>query len=287
MAAVPQDILDRIRSLERQVRELTGRSQMRPALDKILHGDITIGEGGQLFAETPSGQRTFIVGQTPQGDWGVGIGREDGTAAFTVGDDNLEDAQMFRMWSRDRDAPDRVLIMDDANSDRFLGRPWIPFPMYPTANSAMESTTSFQFAWIGRMPAQNAVAVLDFSSIASAGGQVRINYVPPTGDAQTLATWTLPANTWVSKTFTQPLHKAERGDHVLFQIEHRNSASSGAIETRMFNAYTRNTFTTGEAPDMPTRTATAAAAPAAFEADLATTTTTESPVEPGLRRVDE
>ncbi|MFE3905425.1 hypothetical protein ACFXPY_35350 [Streptomyces sp. NPDC059153] len=284
MAAVPQDILDRIRSLERQVRELTGRSQMRPALDKILHGDITIGEGGQLIAQTPGGQRTFVVGQTPQGDWGVGIGREDGTAALTVGDDVNEDAQMIRVWSRDRDAPDRILITDDANSDRFLGRPWIPFPMYPTANFAMQATTSWQYAWIGRMPAQNAVAVLDFSSIASAGGQVRINYVPPSGTAQTLATWTLPANTWVNKSFTQPLHGAEWGDHVLFQIEHRNSASTGAVETRMFNAYTRNTFTTGEIPDMPTRKATAAA-PAAFEADLATTT--ESPVEPGLRRVDE
>ncbi len=178
MAAVPQDILDRIRSLERQVRELTGRSQMRPALDKILHGDITIGEGGQLFAETPGGQRTFIVGQTPQGDWGVGIGREDGTAALTVGDDVNDDAQMIRIWNRDRDSQN-VIVMDDAYSDRFLGRPWIPFPMYPTANASMQGTTSWQYAWIGRMPAQNAVAVLNFSSIASAGGQARITYVAP------------------------------------------------------------------------------------------------------------
>ncbi|MFJ2892485.1 hypothetical protein ACIO53_41305 [Streptomyces sp. NPDC087305] len=284
MAAVPQDILDRIRSLERQVRELTGRSQMRPALDKILHGDITIGEGGQLFAETPSGQRTFIVGQTPQGDWGVGIGREDGTAALTVGDDDATDRQMIRMWNRDRDSRE-VIVMDDYYSDRFLGRPWLPLPMYPTANSAMEGTTSWQFAWIGRMPAQNAVAVLEFSSIASAGGQVRITYVAPGNDARLLETWTLPANTWVNKTFTVPLDDAEWGDAVLFQIEHRNSASTGAVETRMFNAYTRNTFTPGEAPDTPARTAAAATAPAPFEADLATTP--ESPVEPGLRRVDE
>ncbi|MFF2135560.1 hypothetical protein [Streptomyces sp. NPDC058193] len=284
MAAVPQDILDRIRSLERQVRELTGRSQMRPALDKILHGDITIGEGGQLFAETPGGQRTFIVGQTPQGDWGVGIGREDGTAALTVGDDVNDDAQMIRIWNRDRDSQN-VIVMDDAYSDRFLGRPWIPFPMYPTANAAMPGTTSWQYAWIGRMPAQNAVAVLNFSSIASAGGQARITYVAPGNSERLLETWTLPANTWVNKTFTVPLDDAEWGDAVLFQIEHRNSATTGAVETRMFNAYTRNTFNTGEAPDIPARTAAAAAAPAASEEDLATTP--ESPVEPGLRRVDE
>ncbi|MFH9831173.1 hypothetical protein ACH4NC_07640 [Streptomyces sp. NPDC017201] len=285
MAAVPQDILDRIRSLERQVRELTGRSQMRPALDKILHGDIVIGEGGQLIAETPDGTRTFVVGQTPQGDWGVGIGREDGTSALTVGDDVSDRGQMIRIWSRDRDAPNRILIMDDYYSDRFLGRPWLPFPMYPTANSAMENTTSWQFAWIGRMPAQNAVAVLSFSSIASAGGQARITYVAPGSSERVLETWTLPTNTWVNKTFTVPLDDAEWGDGVLFQIEHRNSASTGAVETRMFHAYTRNTYTEAEAPDLPTRTAAAAAAPSAFEADLATTP--ESPVEPGLRRVDE
>jgi hypothetical protein len=284
MAAVPQDLLDRIRSLERQVRELTGRSQMRPALDKILHGDITIGEGGQLFAETPGGQRTFIVGQTPQGDWGVGIGREDGTAALTVGDDINDDAQMIRIWNRDRGAQ-KVIVMDDAYSDRFLGRPWIPFPMYPTANAAMQGTTSWQYAWIGRMPAQNAVAVLNFSSIASAGGQARITYVAPGNSARLLETWTLPANTWVNKTFTVPLDDAEWGDAVLFQIEHRNSATTGAAETRMFGAYTRNTYNTDEAPDAPARTAAATAAPAASEEDLATTP--ESPVEPGLRRVDE
>jgi hypothetical protein len=285
VAAVPQDILDRIRALERQVRELTGRSQMRPALDKILHGDITIGEGGQLIAQTPSGQRTFVVGQTPQGDWGVGIGREDGTAALTVGDDVLEDAQMIRIWARDRDSPDPILIMDDAYCDRFLGRPWLPFPMYPTANSGMQGTTSWQFAWVGRMPAQNAVAVLQFSTISSAGGQVRVNYVPPSGTARTLGTWTIPGDSeWVNRTITQPLDDAEWGDDVVFQIEHRNSASSGAIETRVFSAYTRNTRTTGEVPDTPARTA-AAAASAAVEDGLATTP--ESPVEPGLRRVDE
>ncbi len=89
----------------------------------------------------------------------------------------------------------------------------------------------------------------------------------------------------MNKTFTVPLDDAEWGDAVLFQIEHRNSATTGAAETRMFGAYTRNTFNTGEAPDIPARTAAAAAAPAAPEEDLATTP--ESPVEPGLRRVDE
>ncbi|MFI5686793.1 hypothetical protein [Streptomyces sp. NPDC051636] len=279
MAAIPQDLLDRIRELERKVRELAGRSQIRPALTEVLHGDIVIGEGGQLMAKTPAGQTTFIVGDTKQGDWGVGIGRQDGSAALTVGDDvNGGDRQMIRMWSRDRDAPDRILVMDDAFSDRFLGRPWLPFPMYPTANAAMQGTTSWQFAWLGRMPVQNAVAVISFSTISSAGGQVRINYVPPSGNVQTINTWTVPSGSqWINQTVTQPLHGTEWGDSVLFQIEHRNSASTGAIETRMFSAYTRNTFSTSEAPDAPVRAAAAAVASFELGADAPTDQQKEGP----------
>ncbi|MGC9541609.1 hypothetical protein [Streptomyces sp. UG1] len=280
MAAIPQDLLDRIRELERKVRELAGRSQIRPALTEVLHGDIIIGEGGQLIAQTPAGQRTFIVGQTPQGDWGVGIGRENGTAALTVGDDVATDRQMIRMWSRDRDSPDRVLVMDDFYSDRFLGRPWLPFPMYPTPNSAMQGTTSWQYAWIGRGPAQNAVAVLNFSTISSAGGEVRVNYARPGGTTQTLGTWTVPSgSTWLNKTITQPLDGAEWGQDVVFQIEHRNSSSTGAIETRMFSAYTRNTFTADEAPDVPTRTAAAAAVAFEAGADISTDQREEGPAD--------
>ncbi|MER8042597.1 hypothetical protein [Streptomyces sp. NPDC094032] len=258
MAYVPQDLLDRVAALEREVRTLRGRAQMRPALNEILNGNVRIGEGGRLICEDPNGRRIFVTGQTTDGDWAVGIGRSTtGTAALTVGDEyNGSGAgQMIRTWNR----AGEVIMMDDAWADRFLGRPWMPFPMYPTANSAMVGTTSWQYAWVGRMPAQNAVAVLNFSCIASAGGQARVTYVAPGSVENVIETFTLPTNTWVNKAITVPLDTADWGDQVLFQIEHRNAASTGAVETRMFGAYTRNTFDANEVPDPPRAAATSSA----------------------------
>lgn len=285
MAAVPQDLLDRIRTLERQMRDATGRAQMRPALDKILHGDILIGESGQLIAQTPGGKRTFVVGQTPQGDWGVGIGREDGTAALTVGDDILKDAQMIRMWSRDVNAPDRILVMDDAFSDRFLGRPWIPLQLHPTERQKTDQTT-YQPAWVGGGPAINAVARISLSTWANTGGgQVRVRMTPSGQSAVTVAEYDCAAGQWTDRFIEQPMHGVEYMQHVSWVVEHRNKSTGQDVETRLFTATGRNTFNAGEEPDPPTRTAAATPAPATVEAALAPTP--ESPVEPGLRRVDE
>ncbi|GAU67692.1 hypothetical protein SSP35_05_02590 [Streptomyces sp. NBRC 110611] len=63
MAAIPLDLLDRIRTLERQVRELAGRAHMRPALNQINHGAVRIGEGGSLDVRAPNGTQVLGVGQ--------------------------------------------------------------------------------------------------------------------------------------------------------------------------------------------------------------------------------
>lgn len=250
MAYVPQDLLDRVAALEREVRTLRGRAQMRPALNEILNGDVRIGEGGRLICEAPGGNRIFMTGQTVEGDWAVGLARSlNGTVALTVGDEdnNTGAGQMIRTWSRSGE----VIMMDDAFCDWMLGRPWLPFPMYPTALQGYEGGTSWNYAWIGRGPAQNAVAVLKFSTISTEGGQVRVNYARGSS-VTTLGTWTIPGNsTWVDRTITQPLDGADWGEEVVFQIEHRNSVSGGVIETRMFASYTRNTFNAGEVPDPP------------------------------------
>ncbi|MBI0295703.1 hypothetical protein JBE04_14820 [Streptomyces sp. PRKS01-29] len=266
MAYVPQDLLDRVAALEREVRTLRGRAQMRPALNEILNGDVRIGEGGRLICEAENGNRVFMTGQDAEGDWAVGMARSvDGTPALTVGDEyNGSGAgQMIRTWSR----AGEVLMMDDAWADRFLGRPWLPFPLYPTALQGYEGGTSWNYAWVGRGPAQNAVAVIRFSTISTQGGQVRVNYVPPGGTARTLGTWTIPSgSTWVDRTITQPLDDADWGDDVVFQIEHRNSVSGGVIETRVFASYTRNTFSASEVPDAPAAVAAAATSEAPAEA---------------------
>lgn len=263
MPYVPQDVLDRIANLEREVRQLRGRAQIRPAMNQIVHGDVIIGEGGRLIAQAPDGTRIFMTGQTQEGDWAVGMARATGgTPALTVGDEEGASGQMIRTWSR----AGGVIVMDDAFCDWMLGRPWLPFPMYPTALQGYEGGTSWNYAWVGRGPAQNAVAVIRFSTISTQGGQVRVNYVRGSS-VTTLGTWTIPSgSTWVDRTITQPLDGADWGEEVVFQIEHRNSVSGGVIETRVVASYTRNTFNADEVPSAPPALAAAATTEAPAEA---------------------
>jgi hypothetical protein len=282
VAAVPQDLLDRVRALEQKVRELTGRAQMRPALDQVLHGDVVIGEGGRLIAEAPNGNRIFLTGQTPAGDWAVGIARPtDGTAALTVGDENAAGAgQMIRMWNRDQGARD-VIVMDDAFSDRFLGRPWMPIGLYPTARQSYTGT-GYDTAWWGASPAHNAVAVIViFTYAGTGGGQVKVSMTPSGGTARTLAEYDVAANTWTQRTIEAPLDGVEFLQTVVWDVSHRAKTSGQNVETRMYRAYTRNTFSASEAPDTPVRTAASAAATAVF-ADSSATAEDKAPA-PGLR----
>ncbi|CAM2785517.1 MULTISPECIES: hypothetical protein [Streptomyces] len=243
MAAVPRDLLDRIAKLEREVRTIRGRSQIRPALDSVTAGDVVIGRGGQLKAETPDGYRTFIVGETPDGDWGVGIGRDDGTRALTVGDESGTDAQMIRIWSRDG----HIILMDDAHAPGFLGRPWMPVPLYPTS-AQVTSSTGYLIGWRGAGPVHNAVAYLRLVTYAGAGGgQVRVVMTPPDGVERILAEYDAAADTSTLREVTYPLVGLEYLDYVTWRIDHR-TRGAGTVETTVLSAYTRNTFAADEAP---------------------------------------
>ncbi|MFE9340876.1 hypothetical protein [Streptomyces sp. NPDC007063] len=243
MAHVPRDLLDRIAALEREVRTLRGRSQIRPALDSVLGGDVVIGRGGQLVAQTPDDVRTFIVGQTADGDWGVGIAREDGSPALTVGDEAGTDAQMVRMRSRDG----RIIVMDDANAGRWLGRPWMPVPLYPTSAQVTDSN-SYLFGWRGAGPVHNAVAYLRLITYAGAGGgRVRVVMTPPDGVERVLAEYDAAADTSTVRDVTYPLDGLDYLDYVVWRVDHRSSGA-GSVETDVIAAYTRNTFSADEAP---------------------------------------
>ncbi|MGW2130465.1 hypothetical protein [Streptomyces coelicoflavus] len=249
MPFVPQDVLDRLTKLEREVRELRGRSQIRPALDQILNGNTTIGEGGALIVKDPGGASVFRTGIAVTGDYASAMSRVDGSVALSVGGNEGagEGApQMVRMWARSGE----IIAGDDQYADGWLGRPWLPFPMYPTAVQGFENGDTWQLAWVGWGPAQNPVAVLKFASISSNGGQVRASYVAPDGTSRSLGTWSVPSGgTWINKTITQPLDGADWGDEVSLQIEHRNNTTSGLIETRVFSSYTREALTAEEVPN--------------------------------------
>ncbi|MFF3178108.1 hypothetical protein ACFVQ0_36435 [Streptomyces sp. NPDC057900] len=256
MAAVPLDLLDRIRALEREVRTIIGRASIRPALDEINAGRVQIGEGGSLEVRAPDGTGIFGVGKLWDGTYGVVVQRSDGTLAFNVGGSG-EGSNMVRLFSRAGDA----LVMDDYYSREFLGRPWMPISLFPTMQQGTTLTT-YQAAWVGGGPAHNAVAYLNLSTIAgTGGGQVRIRMTPPRGAEVEVAEYDIPANTWTNKTIVQPLHNVGFLEAVHWIIEHRAKTNGSPVETRIFRAYTRNTQVEGENPDPPPAPAAAEATP--------------------------
>ncbi|MFK0108509.1 hypothetical protein [Streptomyces sp. NPDC091217] len=267
MPYVPQDVLDRIAALEREVRQLRGRAQMRPALNQVLNGDVVIGEGGRLFVRDPDGTAVFETGQSPTvGDYFTTLRRDTGALALTIGANSYPDddapTQMVRVWDRNRN----VIVMDDYFSDEFLGRPWMPVQLHPTERQSYTGTT-YEPAWVGTTPAHNAVLYLSMNTYANTGGaQVRV-VLTHDGTETQLDQWDCPAAAWTSRAITYPLDGLQFLSYFTLRIDHRAKSASQNCETRLYSAYTRNTFTEAEAPDVPV-TATANASTAAPAAAL-------------------
>lgn len=245
MPYVPQDVLDRLTALEREVRQLRGRAQIRPALTTITNGTVTIGEGGQLIVREPGGNLIFGVGQSTTGDWATFLAREAGTAALTVGNNvDAQSKQMIRMWSRDPDAPDRVLVMDDAYSDRFLGRPSMPIPMQSTAGQST-TNTALTAAWIGASRLTNPVLYAAFETYTPAGVTANVQFEDNDG---VIESWVASASDgWTVREITKPVRQGFMA-HVNYRLRHNVRSGTGTIRTNCLGVYTRNTFTASEAP---------------------------------------
>ncbi|MFE4057394.1 hypothetical protein ACFXP3_14040 [Streptomyces sp. NPDC059096] len=245
MPYVPQDVLDRLSTLEREVRQLRGRAQIRPALNTISNGTVTIGEGGQLFVREPGGNLIFGAGQSRQGDWATSLAREGGTDALTVGGNvDPQSKQMIRIWARDRDAPDRVLVMDDAFSGRFLGRPSMPIPMQSTAGQRTSSTSTVT-AWTGSSRLMNAVLWAAFETYTPAGTTADVQFEDSNGVVES---WVATAsNGWTVREITKPVRQNFMS-HVNYRLRHSVRSGTGSIETNCLGVYTRNAFSASEAP---------------------------------------
>ncbi|WP_051741632.1 hypothetical protein [Kitasatospora sp. MBT66] len=131
MAAIPQDLLDRIRALERQVRELSGRAQTRPAMDQIQHGPVVIAEGGTLTVRDGDGTPIVFIGRLtidrPDGSaqYGVVIKREDGSNALALFSGGTQPQGLDIYDSRGN----TIFTEDRVNGG--LAVPYLHSPMYP------------------------------------------------------------------------------------------------------------------------------------------------------------
>ncbi|MET9555081.1 hypothetical protein [Streptomyces sp. NPDC006645] len=225
---------------------------MRPALNQVLNGDVVIGEGGRLIVKDPDGDAVFQTGQSgTAGDYYTIMSRANGAQALAIGANSYPDddapSQMVRMWDRNGNA----VVMDDYYSDEFLGRPWIPVQLHPTERQ-FYTGTSYEPAWVGTTPAHNAVLYLSLMTYANAGGaQVRI-VLTHDGTETELAEYDCPATGWTARQITHPLDGLSFLSSFGLRIEHRAKSAGQNCETRLYSAYTRNTFTEAEAPDVPT-----------------------------------
>ncbi|GGP91651.1 hypothetical protein [Streptomyces roseolilacinus] len=180
MAIIPTDLLDRIRTLERQIRELMGSANTTPALNQINDGEVVIGDGGRLRVRTAAGEDLIHMGRvqpdrgpdTPQ--QGLMVRRDDGSMALTVrttAPDRLE-TQPVQIFDR----RGNVVVADDA-AQRGLARPYIPYPLPRPVDTARWETTG-NTAWTtlysGPGIAQHPRLYARIAVQGSAGAQVRL-----------------------------------------------------------------------------------------------------------------
>ncbi|MFG2330583.1 hypothetical protein ACGFMM_13220 [Streptomyces sp. NPDC048604] len=129
MPALPEDLLDLIRELQRRVHRLSTAAVTRPALNTISGGDVTITGGGRLMVKDKAGNSLLHIGGisahadgTPQ--QGVLMRREDGSLAFGI---YGPDTQFLSVWDRFGS----IVVADDTQTGG-LARPYVPIPMYPS-----------------------------------------------------------------------------------------------------------------------------------------------------------
>ncbi|WP_149180813.1 hypothetical protein [Streptomyces sp. TRM49041] len=226
MAIIPTDLLDRIRDLERQVRDLMGSANTNPALNQISGGEVVIGDGGRLRVRTASGEDLLYLGQVePDRDaqtaqQGLLVRRDDGSLALTVwtGTPDTLPVQPVQIFDR----KGNVVVADDARQ-RGLARPYIPYPLpEPVASARWESTGATTWTTLYRGPgiAQHPRVHCRIAVEGAAGAQVRLlvdgAQVGPVGapGAELVFTEPLAAAYSATVTFEVQAKVATAGDTV-------------------------------------------------------------------------
>ena len=149
----PSDLIDRIRAIERQLNDLSGRVNIRPALNTIVGGSVTIKDGGALIVEDTTGDKVISVGRiSPDVDgepqMATVIRRMDGSLAFAVWTGATTGVQPVRIY----DKGSNIIFADEtASAGGGLAIPWLPYNVpQPIARDGWGSTTSTTYTAVLR-----------------------------------------------------------------------------------------------------------------------------------------
>lgn len=170
MPALPEDIIDRLRALERRIQQLYTAANSRPPLNKFTDGTLEVFPPG---SDTP----IFEVGQFTGQEYGIRLSRQTGQPVLDVyyGDGTATVVQPFRM----HDAYGHEIISDDVGTGG-LARPWLAMlPPQDTAPARWPQTTSTAWTTVAR--SQNPLwqpkmrlLIATAASSTSVTGQVRV-----------------------------------------------------------------------------------------------------------------
>ena len=142
----PQDIIDRIRALERQIRDLSGRINIRPALNTIVGGSVTIKGGGALVVQDTSGDNVLSIGRISpdlngEPQMATVIRRMDGSLAFAVWSGDTTGNQPVRIYDKNS----QMVFADDVTAGG-LAVPYLPLPL-PVASAGASFFSSNTATW--------------------------------------------------------------------------------------------------------------------------------------------
>lgn len=185
MPAIPTDLLDRIRRVEDAVRQVTGRMNIRPALDQVIDGIVRIGSGGTLRVDRAGGEQGFYIGdiffpyeaggpqrgllaRDDQGVLVLGIYAPGATAVGQPG------ADVQRLWIRDHNGA--IVMSTDYRGG--LGSPYLSHGWARSRSNEWSSTTSgsFDTLYTTTAPRQHArlVARVGVAALGGAAVEARI-----------------------------------------------------------------------------------------------------------------
>ncbi|MFD7410611.1 hypothetical protein [Kitasatospora purpeofusca] len=194
MPALPDDILARITRIEAQLRETTGRAQIRPPQNTAVGGDFTVGGTQALRVLKASGVGDqFLIGQDG-GQRAAKFYRPDGTIAFST-------VLQTTIW----DGTGNAVLHDDSGGVG-LGRPYLPMVAAPARTADWLATMSATFEDVWRLSPiklnPRGTITIGHIADASTAGEVQVTVAgSPVGSPTTLGT---TLGTTVIGPFTVP-----------------------------------------------------------------------------------